>query len=84
MLRKTIVVHAERDPEARVWFVRESDLPGLNLEADTVEALVEKLPGAILDLLEADSFGGEYGDTQEVPVELIAHASTKVSWHAAA
>jgi hypothetical protein len=48
---------------------------GLFLEGDTLEALVEKLPGAILDLLEA---GGDIEGGLDVPVELIAHASTRV------
>ena len=77
MLRKIIVVKAALDSEARVWFVEECDLPGLNLEADTLENLVEKLPAAILDLLDEEGIGGEY-DAEEVPVELIAHASTRV------
>jgi predicted RNase H-like HicB family nuclease len=78
MSGQIIVVKAARDAEAGVWFVESSDLPGLNLEADTLEALAEKLPGAILDLLEAggDLPGG--GDAHDVPVELIAHASTRV------
>lgn len=71
-----IVVKAARDSEAGVWFVESSDLPGLNLEADTLEALADKLPGAILDLLESsDGLDFEGGD---LPVELIAHASTRV------
>lgn len=74
-----IVVKAARDAEAGVWFVESCDLPGLNLEADTLEALADKLPGAVLDLLEAD--GGF--DGQDVPIELIAHASTRVSAAAA-
>ena len=61
----------------RGWFVGECDVPGLNLEADRLEDLVEKQPAAILDLLDEEGVGGEY-DAQEVPVELIAHASTRV------
>jgi len=48
-----IIVKAARDADAGVWFVESSDLQGLHLEADTLEALADKLPGAILDLLEA-------------------------------
>jgi len=78
MVGKIIVVKAAFDPEARVWFVEESDLPGLNLEADRLEDLVEKLPGAVRDLLETGASGGEYDKSQDIPIELIAHASTKV------
>ena len=75
-----IVVKAARDEESQVWFVESSDLAGLNAEADTLEGLLEKLPGAILDLVEeggadVDETGG---NGREVPIELIAHASTRL------
>lgn len=69
-----VVVKAAFDPEARVWYVETSDVPGLNLEAATVEELCDKLPGAIADLLEEAT-----GKTdREVPIELVAHAHTRV------
>lgn len=70
-----IVVKAVHDAEAGVWLVASSDVPGLCLEGDTLEVLAEKLPGAILDLLEA---GGDVEGGLDVPVALIAHASTGV------
>lgn len=73
-MSRVIVVKAARDADADVWVIESSDVPGLRLEGDTLEELTEKLPGAILDLLESD---GE-GEVMDVPVELIAHASTKV------
>jgi len=74
MSSSVIVVKAAHDPEAGVWYVESSDVAGLSLEASTLESLIEKLPGAILDLL--DEGGAE--SLLEVPVELIAHASTRV------
>ncbi|MQM38456.1 hypothetical protein KBTX_02467 [wastewater metagenome] len=74
-MSEVIVVKAVRDAEAGVWLVESSDVPGLRLEGETLEELAEKLPGAILDLLEA---GGGVDDGLDVPVELIAHASTRV------
>ena len=68
------------DPEAGVWWVEHSDLPGLNAEAESLEALRDKLPGAIQDLLEAAGHTGE----EEVLVEVIAHAHTRVRLGAAA
>jgi predicted RNase H-like HicB family nuclease len=82
MQGRIIVVKAARDAEAGVWYVEDGDLPGLNLEAETLEELVEKLPGAILDLLETGD--DDYDGTQELPVELIAHARTKVRLSSAA
>ena len=73
-----IVVKAARDADAGVWFVESSDLPGLNVEAESVEELVAKLPAAILDLLEEGGRDDEFGGDVDVPVELIAHATTRV------
>ena len=75
-----IVVKATFDDEAGVWISESSDLPGLHIEAATVEELNAKLPGAILDLLEE---GGAAAEAYDVPVELIAHASSRVHVRAA-
>ncbi len=72
---EVIVVKAVRDADAGVWLVESSDVPGLRLEGETLEELAEKLPGAILDLLET---AGDLDGGIDVPVELIAHASTRV------
>jgi hypothetical protein len=48
----TVTVKADWDDEAQVWYVKESDLPGLRIEAETPVELYSKLPGAIEDLLE--------------------------------
>ena len=65
------------DPDAEVWFVKHSDVRGLRLEAATVDALIERLPGALQDLLNAAD--GEL----DVLVEVIAHRSTRVRFEAA-
>lgn len=67
------MVRAAYDAEAGVWFVESSDLFGLNLEAVTLEGLRDLLPGAVLDLFEANGEAGEL----DVSIELIAHASTR-------
>ena len=53
-VQTSLVVTAAFDADADVWFVESSDVPGLHLEAPSVEALRNKLPGAILDLLETE------------------------------
>jgi predicted RNase H-like HicB family nuclease len=70
-MAKPVIVQAAWDPEARVWYTEHSTLPGLNLEAETIDALRDKLPGAIEDLLEGT---GE----QEVPFELVASGRVKI------
>lgn len=72
-MSRMIVVKAAFDPEARVWFTEDSDIHGLRLEASTLESLVERIPSAVQDLLE--EAGETIGDT---PIEVIAHASTRL------
>ena len=67
------LVKAAYDADAAVWFVESSDLEGVNAEAPTLEALLQKLPGVVLDLLEQEGL-----DDVELPIEVVAHASTRV------
>jgi predicted RNase H-like HicB family nuclease len=69
---KQITVNAEWDPEGKVWVATSDDVPGLVTEAETVEALAEKLSTMIPELLEAN---GTLTDTSigDVPINLIAH-----------
>lgn len=76
-----IVVKAAFDKDAGVWFVETSDVPGLNVETETFDQLVEQIPLAVVDLLEE---GGTFDAGREVPIELIAHASTRARVIAAA
>ena len=63
MALDNVIVRAEWDPEAQVWYVAETSLSGLNAEADTVEEFVRILPGMIQDLLEED---GMWDATQAI------------------
>jgi len=47
-----VKVSAGWDPEAEVWYIAASSLPGLHLEGATPLELYNQLPGAIEDLLE--------------------------------
>ena len=49
---KPYYVHAQWDEEARVWVASSDDVPGLATEADTTEALVQKLKTLIPELLD--------------------------------
>lgn len=87
MSGQVIVVKAARDDEARVWFVESSDVPGLNAEAETLEALIEMLPALVQDLIDEgalDDADGAYASNRDLPIELIAHASTRLPARAAA
>ena len=54
MAPTTLVVNAAHDPEAGVWFVESSDLPGLNVEVPTLDALVEVVADLAPDLIETN------------------------------
>lgn len=75
---KQITVNAEWDPEARVWVATSDDVPGLITEAETVEALGEKLAVMIPELLEANGILINSADRQ-VPINLIAHREQLIS-----
>ena len=74
MRRGLILVKAAYDADAAVWLVESSDLEGVNAEAPSLEELLEKLPGVVLDLLEEEGF-----DDVELPM-----ASTRVRRSSAA
>jgi Domain of unknown function (DUF1902) len=67
-MARPIVVHADWDPEAAVWVATTQDLRGLVAEAASIEALREKLPGMVLDLLEESGISD-----LPAPIELVAH-----------
>jgi hypothetical protein len=81
MSGQVIVVKAARDEEAGVWYVESSDVPGLNAEAATLEALIELLPPIVQDLIHEgalDDVVGLEARDRDLPIELIAHASTRL------
>jgi len=78
MATTKITVQAEWDAEAKVWIASSDDVPGLITEAETIEALADKLSVIIPELLEAN--GMLTGSAaREVPVNLIAHREQLIS-----
>ncbi len=73
-MSQVIIVKATYDADAEVWYTESSDVHGLRIEAPTLDALMARLPGAVRDLLEDDD--GAPGS--DIPIEVIAHASTRV------
>lgn len=45
-------VHADWDDEAKMWFVSESNVPGLVTEAPSLEAMLAKLEIMVPEMLE--------------------------------
>jgi hypothetical protein len=72
-MSEVIVVRATFDAEAGIWYTESSDVHGLRIEAPTLDALVERVPGAVQDLLDVDGFPGDL----DIPIEVITHASKR-------
>jgi predicted RNase H-like HicB family nuclease len=72
-MRPYAVVRIAWDDEAKVWYVEESDIPGLATEADTLEELRRKVPIIIQDLLE-----DERNRPDEIEIDFIAYAHDRV------
>lgn len=68
---KTYYVKAEWDDESAVWYVADTNVPGLCTEASTADDLFKKLDAMIPELLALNC-----GEHRHVPFELIAHRSS--------
>jgi len=71
-----IKVQAAWDDEAKVWFVEQSDVFGVNAEAATLQELRDKLPNVIADVL-ADNEPARL--RHDLTVELIARSHTWIA-----
>ena len=62
-------IRVEWDEEARVWYVDESNVPGLVTEAETIEAMLAKLEVMVPEMLDENGLLHE----ADVPFVLLAH-----------
>ncbi len=66
-----IIIKANWDNEAEVWFAESEDVPGLVTEADTIEILVEKLKSLIPELLELNNML-DSNEHLEIPFHVLS------------
>jgi hypothetical protein len=66
-MRKAYTVKCAWDAHAHVWYVSETDIPGLATESATVEAMTRKLRSLIPELLALNKGAAAV----DVPVELL-------------
>lgn len=71
----TWTIKAEYDPDARVWWVAESDVPGLAADASTLEALAAKAGAMLPDLIEihASEHSGKQTIAGPHRIRIIGH-----------
>jgi len=74
-MSKVFQVHVSWDEEARVWYVSESDVPGLNAEAETLDEMQIELRQLVPELLTLN--GVIRPQNHEVPWELVSRHSEK-------
>ncbi len=75
MKHASIIVRALWDSDALVWVASSTDIDGLSVEADTIEALNVKVLAAITDLIELN---GVDSDLAEIPVHLLAEQFSRM------
>jgi hypothetical protein len=68
MSRRQFNVRCEWDPDAKVWFVAESNVPGLVTEAPSRKALLKKLLTMIPELV---SLNDDSDGKSDVPLALL-------------
>jgi predicted RNase H-like HicB family nuclease len=70
--RKEFEIRAVWDDEAGVWYIAESDLPGLAAEGATLEALHDKLATLIPELVELNKHLIDWEPDGDFPVHFTA------------
>ena len=82
MTAHTFTVHAEWYPEAEVWFISESDVPGLTTGAATLPELQDKIMTIIPELIEMNRHLLDDGMVDDdIHVELITTKSQSLRLH---
>lgn len=72
----SILVKATWDDEANVWVAQSTDIEGLATEADTLEALRDKVLRIIPELIE---FNGIDSNLSDIPVHILAQQTARIS-----
>lgn len=79
MAPKVYTVQAFWDAEASVWVATSKDIPGLNVEEGTREALIETLRDVVPELL---ILNGLIHEPSNAPVDLIMQQKERILLHA--
>ncbi len=70
MMNINFKVNCAWDDEAGVWYIAESNVPGLAVEAPNEEAMIEEILAAIPELLMANNVIEQPAE-KDVPLELL-------------
>jgi predicted RNase H-like HicB family nuclease len=70
-VERNYFVRCEWDDDAGVWYVADSDVPGLAAEGENVEDIAKTLKTLIPELLEANAVVGAGASAPEVRFQLV-------------
>lgn len=76
MSKSLILVRAHWDEDAGVWVATSEDIPGLVTEADSLEALRDKILVLIPELMEANAIAS---DLNEIVVQILAEQTACIA-----
>ena len=75
---RSLIVRADWDDEAKVWVATSTEIDGLAVEADTLEALSRKVELAVAELIELNGLPAGSDGTGDVPVHIMAERLFRV------
>lgn len=78
MKHVSIIVRADWDEEAQVWVATSQEIDGLAVEAETIEALKQKVADAVLDLLELNGAEDFESNLEEIPIHIMSDHMARV------
>lgn len=78
MIEMQFFVKAEWDPEAGVWYTAETDIPGLIVEAPTVEEFGKLVMELAPEMIELNSHHLSGPPERSYPISVIAHQEMKI------
>jgi predicted RNase H-like HicB family nuclease len=74
---KVFIIKVSLDSESGVYFVAESNVPGLHAEADTLDEMRDTIFELAPDLLVANGVIKPRNHDYDVPIELVMRESLK-------
>lgn len=74
-MQESFNVTAAWDSEARVWYVENSDVPGLSAEGESVDCLLSKLKVLVPELLELNAHLFPQSGAHDVPIHFMAQTT---------
>lgn len=77
-MAKQFFVKAEWDAEAGVWYTAETDIPGLVIEAQTVEEFGRLVMELAPEMIELNVHHLDSAPDRGYPISVIAHQEMKI------